>query len=301
MRLDVWVAVAVLGASFGGDALARESWTLKKIRETGVISLGYREASIPFSYLDDKQRPIGYSMDICHRVVEAVRERLKLRHIEVRFTPVTSANRTPLMVNDIVDLECGTTTNTLERQNSVGFAVTTFVAASRLVSKKAANIRSADDLKGRSVVTTAGTTSMDILQELNRKRGLDMYILAATDHAESFRMVETDRAYAFAMDDILLYGLVANARHPDDFEISEHALSVEPYALMLRKDDTAFKKVVDDAIVGLFRSGEIETIYRKWFQSPIPPKGINLRVPMSSALRKVIATPTDSGDPARYR
>lgn len=300
MKFGVWMVVAGVGMSFGDDVLARESWTLKKIRETGVISLGYREASIPFSYLDDKQRPIGYSMDICHRIVDAIRARLKMRHIEFRFTPVTSANRMPLVANDLVDLECGTTTNTLERQQTVTFATTTFVAASRWVSKKSAGIRSIDDFRGRSVVTTAGATSMDILTELNRSRGLDMHILAATDHADSFRMLETDRAIAFAMDDILLYGLVANARSPGEFVVSEHALSVEPYAVMLRKDDPEFKKIVDDAIAGLFKSGEIETIYRRWFQSPIPPKGINLQVPMSAALRKVITTPTDSGDPARY-
>jgi glutamate/aspartate transport system substrate-binding protein len=274
--------------------------TLQKIKESGTVVIGHRDVSIPFSYLDDKQQPIGYSMDICLKVVEALKAELQMPNLQVKMNPVTSATRIPLMQNGTIDLECGSTTNNLERQKQVAFAVTTFVTANRLMAKKASNIKTLDDMKGKTIVSTSGTTNIKQITELNAQRNLGMNILTAKDHAESFLMVETGRAVAFAMDDILLYSLVASAKKPEDFMITPEALSVEPYGMMLRKDDAAFKKIVDNAIIGLFKSGEIHQLYIKWFLSPIPPKNINLNVVMSAALKQAIANPTDSGDPKDY-
>ncbi len=277
-----------------------QAQTLDKIKKDGAITIGHRDASIPFSYFDDKQQPIGYSMDICMKIADAVKAELKMPNLKVNLNPVTSATRIPLMANGTIDLECGSTTNNLDRQKQVSFAPTTFVTANRLVAKKSSNITKLDDMKGKALVSTSGTTNIKQVTELNASRNLGMNIMAAKDHAESFLMVETGRAVAFAMDDILLYSLVASSKAPADYAITQEALSVEPYGIMMRKDDPAFKKVVDTAVTNLIKSGEIEKIYNKWFMSPIPPKGINLNLPMSAALKKAFANPTDSGDPAKY-
>ncbi len=283
-----------------GTAAAQEG-TLKKIKDSGTITVGHRDASLPFSYYDDKQQPVGYSVDICVRVVDALKAELKMPKLEVKYQLVTSANRIPLMANGTIDLECGSTTNNLERQNQVWFAVTTFVTANRLVAKKASNIQKLDDMKGKTLVSTAGTTNIKQVTELNAARNLGMSIVSANGHSEAFLMVESGRALAFAMDDILLAGLVASSKTPGDFAIAPEALSVEPYGMMVRKDDAAFKKSVDAAITALFKSGEINKIYTKWFTSPVPPKGIVMNVPMSASLKKVIANPTSSGDPKDYQ
>jgi glutamate/aspartate transport system substrate-binding protein len=283
------------------SALAQElTGTLKKIKETGTITLGHRESSIPFSYYDDKQQVVGYAMDLCHRIVDAVKAELKLDKLDVALNPVTSATRIPLIANGTVDLECGSTTNNLERQKQVSFTITHFVTANRFVSKKSANLKTVDDLKGKTIVSTSGTTNIKQITEIGAQKGLNLNILAAKDHAEAFLMVETGRAAAFVMDDILLYSLVAGSKTPQAYVISADALSVEPYGIMLRREDPAFKKVVDQAMIATYRSGAINGIYEKWFLKPIPPKGLNLDVPMSAAFKKVIASPTDSGDPAVY-
>jgi glutamate/aspartate transport system substrate-binding protein len=256
---------------------------------------------VPFSYLDGRQRPVGYSMDICMHIVEAVKQRLKLPGLNVKLTPVTSATRVPLVVNHAVDLECGTTTNTLERQETVAFLNTTFIATGRLLSKQSARISDIEDLRGQAVVSTAGTTSMRNLVALNAARGLQMRILAGKDHADSFHLVDTDRAIAFAMDDVLLYSLAALSKRPAAYYISTEPLSIEPYGIVVRKNDPEFKRLGDEVIAGLFKSGEIGRIYQRWFQSPIPPRQINLQLPMSAPLMKAIVQPTDSGDPAHYR
>jgi glutamate/aspartate transport system substrate-binding protein len=297
----VRLALALLAsASLAAPALAQEG-TLKKIKDTGSITVGHRDASIPFSYYDDKQQPVGYSMDLCHRIVGAVGANLKMPKIEVKYQLITSANRIPLMANGTIDLECGSTTNNLERQKQVWFTITHFVTANRYMAKKSANLRSLEDLKGKTVVSTAGTTNIKQITELNAQRNLGLSILSANGHPEAFLMVETGRAAAFVMDDILLYSLVATSKAPGDYAISADALSVEPYGIMVRKDDVAFKKVVDAAMVNTYKSGAINGIYNKWFLSPVPPKGINLNVPMGAAFRKVLANPTDSGDPAAYK
>ena len=287
-------------AALAAPALAQDG-TLKKIKDSGSITIGHRDASIPFSYYDDKQQPIGYAMDLCYRIVDAVRAELKMPKLDIKYQLVTSANRIPLMANGTIDLECGSTTNNLDRQKQVWFTITHFVTANRFVSKRSANLRKLDDLKGKTVVSTAGTTNIKQITELNAQRNLGASIVSANGHAEAFLMVETGRAAAFVMDDILLYSLVATSKTPGEYEISADALSVEPYGIMVRKDDVAFKKVVDAAMVNTYKSGAINGIYNKWFLTAIPPKGVNLNVPMGAAFKKVIASPTDSGDPAAYR
>jgi len=282
-------------------APAQVSDTLKKIKDTGTITLGHREASSPFSYYDDKQQVIGYAMDICYKVVDAIKAELKMPKIDIKLNPVTSATRIPLMANGTIDLECGSTTNNLERQKQVWFATTHFVTANRYVAKKSSNIKSLADLKGKTVVSTSGTTNIKWATEENAKQKLGMNIIAAKDHAESFLTVDTGRAVAFFMDDILLYDRVANSKNPAEWMIGNEAYSVEPYGIMMRKDDAAFKKVVNGAINALYKSGEINKIYDKWFLRPIPPKGINLNVPMSAVFKRVVAKPTDSGDPKDYQ
>jgi len=302
MRTFILPVVAALALAVAQPAAAQElTGTLKKIKDTGTITLGHRDTSIPFSYYDDKQQVVGYAMDICLRIVDAIKNELKLQKVDVKLNPVTSATRIPLMANGTIDLECGSTTNNLERQKQVAFTITHYVTANRYVAKKASKVDKLADLKGKTVVSTSGTTNLKWLTEENQKQNLGMNIVAAKDHAEAFLMVETGRAQAFFMDDILLYSLVANARNPGEWMIGSEAYTVEPYGIMLRREDPAFKKVVDNAVAQLYKSGQINPIYEKWFLKPVPPKGINLNVPMSPQFKKVVANPTDSGDPAAYQ
>jgi len=292
--------LAALALALAVPAAAQEG-TLKKIKDSGSITIGHRDASIPFSYYDDKQQPVGYAFELCLRIVDAVKSELKMPKLDVRYQLVTSANRIPLMANGTIDLECGSTTNNLARQEQVWFTITHFVTANRWIAKKSANIRSLADLKGKTIVSTAGTTNIKQITEINGAQNLGMNIISANGHPEAFQMVETGRAVAFVMDDILLYSLAAQSRSPGDYAISTVALSVEPYGIMLRKDDVSFKKVVNAAMTSLYKSGQINPIYEKWFLKPVPPKGINLNVPMSDQFKRVIANPTDSGDPAAYK
>jgi glutamate/aspartate transport system substrate-binding protein len=292
------LAAVTLAAS---SVAAQQGGTLKKIKDTGSITIGHRDASIPFSYYDDKQQPVGFAMDICARIVDAIKTELKLPNIEVKYQLVTSANRIPLMANGTIDLECGSTTNNVERQKQVSFTNSHFVTASRYVSKKASKIASINDLKGKTVVSTSGTTNIKQLNNVNNERKLGINILPANGHAEAFLMVETDRAVAFVMDDILLASLVASSKTPDAYQISSDAFSLpEPYGIMLRREDPDFKRVVDAATAALYKSPEMEKLYAKWFQSPIPPKGLNLNLKMDPALKKAFQNPTDSGDPTKY-
>ena len=301
MKVLKLIAVLIGAGVMLGSVHAEElAGTLKKIKETGSITLGVRDSSIPFSYLDDKQSYQGYSIDLCMKAVTAIQKQLGLTALNVKMNPVTSATRIPLMANGTVDIECGSTTNNLERQKQVAFAPTTFITANRLLSKKASGINTLADMKGKAIVSTSGTSNLKQLTTLNGEQNLGMNIMTAKDHAEAFLMVETGRAVAFGMDDILLASLAASSKSPADYTISSEALSTEPYAIMMRRDDPAFKKAVDNAIEGVFKSGEINRIYAKWFLAPIPPKGITLNIPMSPQLKAAIAKPTDSGDPATY-
>ena len=275
--------------------------TLTKIKESKTISLGHRESSVPFSYYDDKQQVVGYSHELMLKAVDAVKKKLGMNDLQTKLTPITSQNRIPLVQNGTIDIECGSTTNNLERQQQVWFTITHFVTANRWVYKKSANLSKLADLKGKTIVSTAGTTNIKGMTAINASKNLGMNIISANGHPEAFQMVETGRAVAFVMDDILLYSLVAQSRSPKDYVISSEALSVEPYGIMVRKDDKAFKKVADDALTKVYKSGEINKIYAKWFQKPIPPRNINLNVPMSAQLKKVVANPTSSGDPNDYK
>jgi glutamate/aspartate transport system substrate-binding protein len=302
MPIKLIVSTIAAVSFLGLPAFAQQlSGTLQKIKDTGAITLGHRESSVPFSYYDDNQQVIGYAIDLCIQIVDAVKSDLKLNALDVKLNPVTSATRIPLIANGTVDLECGSTTNNLDREKQVAFTITHFVTANTFVSKKSANLKTVDDLKGKTIVSTSGTTNIKQITEIGAQKQLDLNILAAKDHAEAFLMVETDRAAAFVMDDILLYSLVASSKSPGDYVISSDALSVEPYGIMLRRDDPEFKKTVDAAMTSIYKSGAINAIYEKWFLKPIPPKGINLNVPMSVAFKKVVASPTDTGDPAWYR
>lgn len=294
-RYLTW-AMSALALSASLPAMADDlTGTLKKIKETGSIVVGHRESSVPFSYLDDKQQPIGYSMDLCDRVVQAVKTELKLADLKVTLQPVTSSNRIPLLINGTIDMECGSTTNSQERQKQVSFGVTTFVTNVKTVVKKSSGINSLADLNGKPIVTTSGTTSVQLVKAHEKGSKIDFKEIYGKDHAESFLLVESDRAAAFVMDDILLAGLVAQSKSPADFKYLDEVLRTEPYGIMLRKDDAQFKGVVDRTLSGLMKSGEINKIYAKWFESPIPPKGVNLRFPMSPELKEAIKSPNDKG------
>ncbi len=296
----VHLALALLVVPLAGHA-QDAAGTLGKIKETGVVTLGVRDASVPFSYLDDRQRPVGYAVDICMKVVEEVKIELQLPDLKVETAPVTSATRIPLMANGTIDLECGSTTNNAEREKQVAFTNTHFLTASRFVSKQAAHLDTIDDLKGKTVVSTSGTTNIVQLNQANAARHLGITVVAAKDHPEAFLMVETGRAAAFVMDDVLLSSMVASSKDPAAYVVSNDAFSAaEPYGIMLRRDDPAFKAVVDRATAALYRSPEGAAIYARWFQQPIPPRNLTLNVPMAPALQREFANPSDSPDPASY-
>jgi glutamate/aspartate transport system substrate-binding protein len=290
------IALYLLLAAAAGavPAQAQDAGTLKKVKESGSITLGIRESSYPLSYLDDRQQPVGYHIDVCNRIVDAVKVHLKLPALKVQHQAVTSQNRIPLVSNGTVDLECGSTTNNEARQKQVAFAPTTFVTNVRMAVKKASGITSLGQLGGKPVATTTGTTSVQLMRAHEKGKGLDFKEVYGKDHADAFLMLETERAVAFIMDDNLLAGLIATAKTPADYSIVGEVLSVEPIAIMLRKDDPAFKKLVDDTVSGLMKSGELEKLYARWFLSPIPPKNVNLNFPMSEQLKKLIKAPGDA-------
>jgi glutamate/aspartate transport system substrate-binding protein len=304
VRLAFATALFVAQAGLGAASARAEdlSGTLKKIKETGSISLGFRDSSIPFSYLDDSQKPVGYAMDICYAIVDAVKKELKLDQLAVELVPVSSSTRIPLLANGTIDLECGSTTNNPERQRQIAFSYTHFLTATRFISKKANKLDKIEDLRGKAVVATSGTSNIRQLIETNAARNLGINVIHAKDHAEAFLMVENDRAVAFVMDDILLAAFAVGSKNPDAYAISSDAFSKpEPCGIMLRRDDPAFKKVVDDATAALYQSADGPKLYEKWFMQRIPPKGLNLNVPMGAELRHEFAKPSDSSDPEAYK
>jgi glutamate/aspartate transport system substrate-binding protein len=300
MNIKMILAAAALCAASHAAVAEGLTGTLEKIRSTGSITIGHRESSTPFSYYDSNDKVVGYAMDLCYLAADAVKASLGLQKLDVKLVPVTPSGRIQSVLNETIDLECGTTTNNLEREKVVSFSITYFVAANRFMAKAAANLRTLDDLKGKTVVSTIGSTNLRQISELDAQRHLDLTILAAKDNSEAFRMLESDRADAFVMDDILLYSRMAHSTTPGEYTVSDDALSVEPYGIMLRRDDPAFKKVVDDAMSAIYRSGDIQKIYANWFLAPIPPSGVNLNVPMSASLKRVFEHPTGSGDPSAY-
>lgn len=270
--------------------------TLARIRETQTITIAHREASVPFSYLDANKKPIGYAVDLCLKLAEAVRRELKLSQLNVRYLPVTPTTRIPDIVDGKADLECGSTTNNAERRKQVAFTIPHFVAAARMVVRADSGIKNWSDLRDKRVVTTKGTTTVKLLNERDKVRSLGLKLIEGRDHAESFGMVEKGEAEAFPMDDVLLFGLRANAQKPDDFIIVGDALSAEPYAIMLRKDDVPFKALVDREMGRIIHDGEIYKLYDRWFRNPIPPKRMNMNMPVGHLLRDTFRFPTDKVD-----
>ena len=267
--------------------------TLSKISERGSMVLAYRESSVPFSYLDGPGKPIGFGVDIAHKIADAVRQATGKKEMRIDYQAVTSQNRVPLVANGSVDLECGSTTNNALRAKDVAFAVNYFYASSRLLVKKSGGVHKLADLAGKAVATTTGTTTFGQLRKLSLEKNLNLNVIPAKDHADGFLLLESGRAQAFAMDDILLAGLMLNAKNPDDYAIVGEPLQVEAYACMLRKEDPAFKKLVDGTLSAMMKSGEFEKLYKKWFMSPIPPRQRSLALPMSDRLREHLKSPTD--------
>jgi len=277
----------------GVQAQEELTGTLKKIKDAGTVSVGHRESSVPFSYYDDKNQVVGYSQDLVMKVVDAVKKKLNLPNLQVKLIPVTSQNRIPLIQNGTIDIESGSTTNNLERQKQVNFSNTMFIIGTRLLVKKDSPIKDFPDLKGKNVVVTAGTTSERLIREMNEKDAMGMNIISAKDHGESFLTLQSGRAAAFMLDDALLAGERAKARNPNDWVIVGTPQSKEAYGMMLTKGDTQFKKLIDDTIANVQTSGEAEKLYNKWFMSPIPPKGLNLNLPLSDDMKQLFKSPND--------
>lgn len=297
MKLTPIVArVATLSAAVAlfGAALPAAADTLEKVKASGSITMGIRESSIPLSYLDNSQQPIGYHIDICNRIVDAVKTKLALKELKVVHQPVTSQNRIPLVSNGTVDLECGSTTNNAARQQQVAFAPTTFVTNVRMAVKKSSGINSLAQLDGKPVATTTGTTSVQLMRANEKGKNVNFKEVYGKDHADSFLMLETDRAVAFVMDDNLLAGLIATSKAPADYAIVGEVLNIEPIAIMLRKDDPQFQGLVDTVVKDLAKSGELDKLYKKWFMSPIPPKNASLNFPMSEKLAELIKAPSNA-------
>ncbi|MDQ0141194.1 transporter substrate-binding domain-containing protein [Cupriavidus necator] len=290
------VGVSLSMAAVVGSVRAAEpmpGFTLAKIKTANSIALGHRTTSIPFSYYDSSQNVVGFSHDVCMEVVEQVKKRLALPALQVRMIPVTSQNRISLVQNGIVDLECGITSNIKVRQQQVAFSNTIFVAGPRLLVKKGSGINDFGDLGGKTVVTNAGTTSERILRKMNDERGTNIRIYSSKDYGESFLILQSGRAAAFMLDDVVLYGTRSSATNPEEWTVVGTPQSVEPYALMMRKDDPEFKALVDGTLAAMMRSGRMAAIYEKWFQKPVPPKGTNFNLPMSDAVKKAFASPND--------
>src|SRR5438477_2084887 len=294
MRVSRLCGCLLSAALIVSPAAAEElTGTLKKIKDSGVIALGHRESSIPFSYYDDRQQVVGYSQDIALRIVDAVKRELKLSELQVKLVPVTSQNRIPLVQNGTVDIECGSTTNNLERQKQVAFSNTIFIVRTRLLTRKDSGIQDFPDLAGKNAVVTAGTTAERLLRKLNEEKKLGIKITSAKDHGESFLILESGRAVAFMLDDVLLSGEVAKSRRPSDWMVTGTPQSREAYGCLMRKDDKPFKSLFDRTMATIETSGAIVPIYEKWFLKPIPPKGLNLNFPLSDELKELFKHPND--------
>ncbi|MGF6964627.1 ABC-type amino acid transport substrate-binding protein [Paraburkholderia sp. WC7.3g] len=296
MKVMNWSTVAVLVAvtlaspgAFAQDATS----TLAKIQQSGVIAIGHRETSVPFSYVDANNEVVGFSQDLCNKVIDAVKVKTKRPDLKVRFIPVTSQNRIPLVQNGTVDLECGVTTNLAARQSQVTFGDTFFVATTRLLTRKDSGIKDFPDLAGKTVVTNQGTTSERILRKMNEDKKMNMQIISAKDYGEGRLTLESGRAVAYMMDDVLLAGTRTLTAKPSDWIITGTPQSSEAYGFMLRRDDPEFRKLVDDTLEQVMKGPEIHTMYDRWFIKPVPPKNISFDFPMSDSLKQLYAQPND--------
>lgn len=282
------------GAATPTEAPAPMINTVQKIKDSGKIVIGHRESSTPISYVVDG-KAVGYAMDICANVVEQIKKDLNLPNLKVEYKAVTSSTRIPEIQAGNIDMECGTTTNSMKRQEQVAFSTNYYVTEVRMLVKKGSNIKSIADLDGKAVVTTQGTTSDKYIKQGEQGAKVNVTNVFGKDHADSFAQVESGSAVAFFMDDNILAGLMANAKNPADFVITGPILSTEPYGIMLNKGDPEIKKIADKAVLAMIKSGEMEKTYKKWFQSPIAPKNINLNFPMNASLKKLLAEPNDKG------
>lgn len=285
MKVSSLMTAALLTSGLAAITSTVSAQTLKKVADSNKITVSYREAAVPFSYLIGSTKAVGFAVDLTEAIIDDVRKKLKKPNLEVVYMPVTSKNRIPLLVNGTYDLECGSTTNNAARGKEVSFAISHFYTGTRLLTKKSSGIKNYADLAKKTVASTTGSTNEQIIRKYSADKNLDMQFILGKDYDDSLLLVENDHAVAFAMDDILLFGLMANAKNPASFEVVGDALQVEPYGCMLRKDDPEFKKLVDGTITRLMKSGEFTRLYTKWFEAPIPPKGIILNLPMSEQLK----------------
>lgn len=293
-------AVAALALSSAAANSAELTGRLKTIQERNFITVAYRESSVPFSYLGNNGEPIGYGQEICGKIVDEIKKVVGRPHLEIRRQAVTSQNRIPLMQNGTIDLECGSTVNNPERQALVSFSTTYFVVGAKFVALKSSNLHTLKDLKGKTVVATTGSNTVPRIRRIDRAENLDLNLIQAKDFSDSMLTFTSGRAEAFFEDDINLVGQIAFTLNPANYSLSTDTLSKDPYAIMLPRGEAEFKAIADRTIEKLYASGEIKALYAKWFQSPIPPRGVNLNFPMSEALLKVIAKPTDSPNPSDY-
>ena len=293
MRISKLVlSMMILGATCAVQA-EELNGTLKKIKDNGVIVVGHRESSVPFSYYDNSQKVVGYSQDYSNEIVDAVKKKLNMPDLQVKLIPITSQNRIPLLQNGTFDFECGSTTNNVERQKQAAFSNTIFVVGTRLLAKKDSGVKDFADLAGKNVVVTSGTTSEILLNQLNDEKNMKMRIISAKDHGDSFRTLESGRAVAFMMDDALLAGERAKAKKPDIWEIVGTPQTEEAYGCMLRKDDPQFKALVDETIANAQTSGVAEKSFDRWFNQPIPPKNLNLKFTLSDEMKALFKAPND--------
>lgn len=289
----MFVAHVALSLMASATCAQAQDGTLEKIKKANAISLGYRDSSVPFSFLDGQQKPVGISIDLCQAIVDRIKRDLKLPELKVDYAPVTSSSRIPLIANGTIDVECGGTANNVERQKVVAFSIATFVSQPRWLVKADAGLKKSADLKGKTVVATQGSNAVGFAMRINDQEKLGLNIVQGKDHAESMLLLETGRASAFLEDDILLAGVRANSRNPAGYAFLPEGYETIYYGLMFRKDDPAFKALVDDTLAGLMKSGEFTKMYRKWFESPIPPRGVNLEFPMTDLLKERVRKPSD--------
>lgn len=292
MRLTLAAAFLALSAHV---AQAQPSETLEKIKESGFISIGHRDAYVPFSYVISSGAPIGYSIDLCMKIVDAVKEKLKLPNLQIKYTSVTAQNRIPLLQNGTIDLECGVTTNSVARQEQVAFSPSYFSANITAAVKKSSGIKSFADLAGKTAVATSGSTGVQLLRVHRRNENLDVKETFGKDAPSAFLDLAGDRAAAFVTDDVVLAGLIATSAKPEDYKILTESLRSEPYGAMLRKGDPQFKSLVDQTITGIMKSGEINEIYAKWFMRPVPPRDVSLNFPQSDTVKELFRNPNDKG------
>ncbi|MDF7671390.1 glutamate/aspartate ABC transporter substrate-binding protein [Orbaceae bacterium ESL0721] len=287
------LSFAMLGA-ISHAAIAEDlTGTLAKIKENGVVVIGHRESSVPFSYYDANQKVVGYSQDYADKIVDAVKEALNMPDLQVKYLPITSQNRIPLLQNGSYDFECGSTTNNVARQQQADFSDTIFIVGTRFLVKESSKIKDIDDLKGKNVVVTSGTTSEVKLNNINDEQKLNIRIITTKDHGDSFRTLESGRAAAFLIDDALLAGERSRAKKPSQWVIVGKPLSYEAYGCMLRKGDTQFKALMDKEISNYQTSGQAEKSFNRWFKEPIPPKGLNMNFDLSPEMKALFAAPND--------